>query len=333
MILITGAAGFIGYHTANALLEAGLKVVGIDNLDSYYDVSLKQARLEQLQNFDNFIFYKADISHEEVIGDIFASHNEIDQIIHLAAQAGVRYSIENPYKYGKSNLSGHLVMLECARRCKNLKHFVYASSSSVYGMNTKQPFSETDEINTPVSLYAATKRADELMTQSYSHLYGFPATGLRFFTVYGPWGRPDMAYFSFVKAICEGKKITVNNGGDMKRDFTWVDDVVSGVVGALEHSPAANGPYCLGDAPHRIINLGNNRAEKLTDFIEYIEKALGKTTEKIMAPMAPGDVKETYADISVAQEIFGYDPKTPLSEGIPKFIEWYKSFYGSKKAA
>lgn len=326
MILITGAAGFIGFYTAKALLEAGKNVVGIDNLNEYYDISLKQGRLEQLQTFDNFTFYKADIAHEKTMADIMTQHPEIDNIIHLAAQAGVRYSLENPYAYEQSNLKGHLVMLECARHCEKLKHFVYASSSSVYGLNTKQPFSENDEVSTPVSLYAASKRANEMMSQSYAHLYGFPATGLRFFTVYGPWGRPDMAYFSFTKAIAEGKPITVYNGGDMMRDFTWIDDIVTGVIGALDHPPVSHGPYCLGEAPHRLFNLGNNKAERLMDFISLIETAMGKTSEKIMAPMAPGDVKETYADISAAQEIFGYSPSTTLAEGIPQFVAWYKSY-------
>lgn len=333
MVLITGAAGFIGFHASKTLLEDGKTVIGIDNMNEYYDVALKQARLEQLQKYENFIFYEADISHEDVMAGIMTKHPEIDGIVHLAAQAGVRYSIEDPYAYEESNLKGHLVMLECARHCKNLKHFVYASSSSVYGGNTKQPFSESDPVNEPISLYAATKRANEMMTQSYAHLYGFPATGLRFFTVYGPWGRPDMAYFLFTRAIMEGKPIPVNNGGEMKRDFTWIDDCVAGVLSALEHPPVAHGRYCIGDTPHRLFNLGNNRAEKLTDFIAEIEKALGRRTEKIMAPMAPGDVKETYADITAAQDILGYEPKTPLSEGIPAFTEWYLDFYGHKKAA
>lgn len=333
MILITGVSGFIGFHTSKTLLENGKIVIGIDNMNDYYDISLKQARLEQLQKYENFVFYEADISHESVMAGIMEKHPDIDGIIHLAAQAGVRYSIEDPYAYEESNLKGHLVMLECARHCKGLKHFVYASSSSVYGGNTKQPFAESDPVNEPVSLYAATKRANEMMTQSYAHLYGFPATGLRFFTVYGTWGRPDMAYFLFTKAIMEGKPITVNNGGEMKRDFTWIDDCVAGIISAFEHPSAAHGKYCIGDAPHRLFNIGNNKTEKLTDFIAEIEKALGRSTEKIMAPMAPGDVKETYADISAAQDILGFDPKTPLSIGIPAFTSWYLDFYNHKKAA
>lgn len=338
MILITGAAGFIGFHTAKALLERGDSVIGVDNLNDYYGVELKDARLDILGQYENFTFYKADIADREAIQGIMTAHPQIDRIINLAAQAGVRYSLQNPYAYEQSNLLGQLVMLEAARHCKGpdgegLKHFVYASSSSVYGGNTKQPFSVDDEVNQPVSLYAATKRAGELMTQSYSHLYNIPATGLRFFTVYGTYGRPDMAYFSFTRNIMDGNAIEVFNNGDMRRDFTWIDDVVNGILGVLEAVPQPHGKYCIHDAPHRIFNLGNNRSESLMEFIETIENAIGRETRKIMAPMAPGDVKETYADIEPAREVFGYDPKTPISEGIPRFVEWYCDFYGVKKAA
>lgn len=333
MILVTGAAGFIGFHTIKTLLQAGRTVVGIDNLNDYYDVGLKKARLQNLREEAGFTFYEADIADQQAMAGIMAAHKDIDGIIHLAAQAGVRYSLEHPYAYESSNLKGHLVMLECARHCEKLKHFVYASSSSVYGGNTKQPFAETDPVNEPVSLYAATKRANELMTQSYAHLYGFPATGLRFFTVYGPWGRPDMAYFLFADAIMADKKITVNNGGDMRRDFTYIDDCVAGIVAALDTPPVANGKYCIGDAPHRLFNLGNNKAENLTDFIACIEKTLGRTARKIMAPMAPGDVRETYADITAAQDILDYNPRTTLSEGIPAFAAWYLDYYGHRNAA
>ncbi|MCB1321789.1 MAG: SDR family NAD(P)-dependent oxidoreductase, partial [Leptospiraceae bacterium] len=332
-ILLTGAAGFIGFHTAQALLAAGEQVIGVDNLNEYYDVTLKKARLEQLEKRDGFTFYKADIADRDAMQGIMDAHPQIDRIIHLAAQAGVRHSLTHPFDYEHSNLMGPLVLLELARHREGLKHFVYASSSSVYGGNTKQPFSIDDQVNAPVSLYAATKRAGELMTQSYSYLYNIPATGLRFFTVYGPWGRPDMAYFSFTRDILAGKPITVFNQGDMKRDFTWIDDVVSGIIAVLGHPPVAHGPHCIHDAPHRVFNLGNNRAESLLYFIETIETALGVRTEKIMAPMAPGDVPETYADIDASKEVFGYDPKTPLSEGIPQFVEWYRSFYGIEKAA
>lgn len=328
MFFITGAAGFIGFHTACALLDAGHQVIGVDNLNDYYDVSLKYARLGQLENNKNFTFHKADISDVKAMEDITRAYGgQMTHIIHLAAQAGVRYSIDNPFAYATSNLQGHLVMLETARHCDNLEHFIYASSSSVYGGNTKQPFSVDDAVNEPVSLYAATKRADELMTQSYAHLYNIPSTGLRFFTVYGPWGRPDMAYFSFTRNILDGKPITVFNDGDMKRDFTWIEDCVDGILGAANKPPVPHAKYTIGEAPHRIFNLGNNVPEDLMDFITTIENALGTKTDKIMAPMAPGDVKETYANIDAATEIFGYKPKTPISKGIPAFVKWYKDFY------
>lgn len=327
MTLITGAAGFIGFHTARALMARGEQVVGVDILNDYYDPALKQARLALLNDDPNFTFYQTDIADEAAMKQIMADHPAIDRIIHLAAQAGVRYSLQNPHAYEHSNLAGHLVMLELARHCTDLKHFVYASSSSVYGGNTKQPFSIDDPVNQPVSLYAATKRAGELMSQSYSHLYNIPATGLRFFTVYGPWGRPDMAYFSFTRDILNGDPIEIFNQGDMKRDFTWIDDCVAGILGALDHPPIAHGPYCIHDAPHRLFNLGNNKPEPLLYFVETIEKALGQTTKKIMAPMAPGDVAETYADIASSQEIFGYNPKTPLNAGIPQFVAWFRDFY------
>lgn len=328
MILLTGTAGFIGYHTAQALLARGEEVVGIDNLNDYYDVGLKHGRLKQFEGRNGFTFYEGDIANKEKLEEILQLHPDIDRIIHLAAQAGVRYSLENPYAYEQSNLAGHLVMLEMARNLGGrLKHFVYASSSSVYGANTKQPFSIDDPVEQPVSLYAATKRAGELITQSYAHLYGFPATGLRFFTVYGPWGRPDMAYFSFTDKIVKGEPITVFNHGDMKRDFTYIDDIVAGILGSLDAVPEKGGAYCIGDTAHRVFNLGNNKPEQLLDFIGTIESALNKDVEKIMAPMAPGDVYETYADIDASKDVFGYDPKTSLAEGIPKFITWYKDYY------
>ncbi|MBI4030448.1 MAG: SDR family NAD(P)-dependent oxidoreductase [Proteobacteria bacterium] len=332
-IILTGAAGFIGFHTTQALLAKGNSVIGIDNMNAYYDPALKKARLGRLEGRKGFIFYNADIADRAAMGAIFSEYGPVDAIIHLAAQAGVRHSLSHPFDYARSNLTGQMVMLEAARHCEGLKHFVYASSSSVYGGNTKQPFAVGDPVNEPLSLYAATKRAGELMTQSYSHLYGLPATGLRFFTVYGPWGRPDMAYFSFTRDIIEGRPITVFNNGDMKRDFTWIDDCVAGILGALEHPPAVRGKYCIGDAPHRIFNIGNNRAENLTDFIAAIEKALGRTAEKIMAPMAPGDVRETYADIGASCEIFGFNPATGVAEGIPRFVSWYRDFYKVKEAA
>lgn len=332
MILLTGAAGFIGFHTALALLARGEDVVGVDNLNDYYDPALKHGRLAQLREDPRFTFVQADIADSEAMAKMMAQF-PVDRIVHLAAQAGVRYSLKNPGAYEHSNLRGHLTMLECARHCTGIKHFVYASSSSVYGGNTKQPFAVGDALDSPVSLYAATKRSNELMTQSYSHLYGFAATGLRFFTVYGPWGRPDMAYFSFTQAIAEKTPIHIFNHGKMKRDFTWVDDIVAGVIGALDHPPVAHGQYCIHDAPHRIFNLGNNRAEDLLHFVETIENAMGRSTEKIMAPMAPGDVAETWADIEPARAVFGYNPQTPISVGIPRFVNWYCDFYGVKRAA
>lgn len=333
MILLTGAAGFIGYHTACALLGQGREIVGIDSLNDYYDPALKQARLDRLNGLKGFSFVRADIADRAAVQDVMARHPGITAIVHLAAQAGVRHSLSHPYAYADSNLAGHLVMLEAARHCANLSHFVYASSSSVYGGNVKQPFAVGDEVNEPLSLYAATKRAGELMAQSYAHLYGFPATGLRFFTVYGPWGRPDMAYFSFARDICAGKPLTVYNNGRMKRDFTWIGDCVEGVVAALDRPPAARGAHCIGDAPHRIFNIGNSRAENLMDFIGEIEKALGRRAEKILAPMAPGDVPETCADIAPAREILGFNPRTPIAEGIPAFVDWFGDFYGIARAA
>lgn len=334
MILLTGAAGFIGYHTALALLARGETVAGVDSLNDYYDPALKQARLERLRAQPGFTFHHADIADRDAIARLMAAEGRgVTRIVHLAAQAGVRYSLRNPHAYADSNLSGHLVMLEAARHCDALTHFVYASSSSVYGGNTKQPFAVGDAVDRPVSLYAATKRANELMTQSYSHLYGLPATGLRFFTVYGPWGRPDMAYYSFTADIAAGRPITVYNNGRMKRDFTWIDDCVAGILGALGHPPAPGGPHTVGGAPHRILNLGNNRPEDLMHFIGAIEKALGRRTEKIMAPMAPGDVAETWADIAPAQELFGFTPRTPLAEGIPRFVDWYCAYHNIARAA
>ena len=333
MIFLTGAAGFIGFHTARALLDCGVQVIGVDNLNEYYDPALKRARLAQLEGASGFTFYKADIADREAVAGIFKNHLEIDNIVHLAAQAGVRHSLTHPYDYEHSNLMGQMVMLEAARHCGRLEHFVYASSSSVYGGNTKQPFAVEDPVNEPLSLYAATKRAGELMTQSYAHLYGFPATGLRFFTVYGPWGRPDMAYYSFTRDIVEGRPITVYNNGDMKRDFTWIDDCVAGILGALGHPPVAHGKYCIGDAPHRIFNIGNSRAENLMDFIDIIENSLGRRAEKIMAPMAPGDVRETYANTLAPQEVFSYNPQTPIATGIPRFVDWFCDYHKVKKAA
>lgn len=318
--LVTGAAGFIGFHVANNLLARGEKVIGIDNLNDYYDVSLKEARLDILNNHKNFLFYPSDIADKNDVFGIGKSHPEITKIVHLAAQAGVRYSLENPFAYVSSNLVGQVVMLELCRNLPNLEHFVYASSSSVYGGNSKLPFSVSDNVDTPLSLYAATKKSDELLTHSYSHLFGIPSTGLRFFTVYGPWGRPDMATYNFANNILAGKPITVFNNGDMKRDFTYINDVVDGIIAVLGKGPS-------GKLPYKIYNLGNNRSENLMDFIKILEQSLGKKAIIKFAPMHPGDVKETYADIEDAKHDFGFSPKTSITEGLPKFVEWYKEYY------
>jgi len=319
-ILLTGAAGFIGFHTAKALLARGDEVVGVDNLNDYYPVKLKEARLAQLEPSDKFTFVRTDISDRDAFLDRFKSE-KFDAIIHLAAQAGVRYSIEHPFDYADANLVGHLAILELARAQKDLRHQVYASSSSVYGGNTKLPFSEDDAVDKPVSLYAATKRSCELMSHTYSHLYGIPQTGLRFFTVYGPWGRPDMAYWTFTRDILEGKPIRVFNNGDMSRDFTYIDDIVTGVLAVLDGPPQ-------NDNLHRLYNIGNNNPEKLTDFIALIEKLTGRAAEKIMEPMQPGDVYSTYADITAIKRDFGFEPSTPLSDGLPKFVDWFRAYNG-----
>jgi UDP-glucuronate 4-epimerase len=320
MILVTGAAGFIGSHVARALLARGESVLGIDNLNDYYDVSLKQARLSRLEKETAFVFRKLDISDRDEILGLSKEFPAIDRIIHLAAQPGVRYSLINPYAYVQANVMGQLVMLELARTFRTLRHFVYASSSSVYGANTKLPFSVDDPVEQPNSLYAATKRADELITHTYAHLYGIAATGLRFFTVYGPWGRPDMAPMIFARAIIAGEPIKVFNDGEMWRDFTYIDDIVDGVVRALDR-PAGGAP------PHKIYNLGNHKSEKLTDFIAAIEQALQRKAVIELAPMQPGDVQSTYADIETSRRDLGFEPATAIGTGVPKFVDWYKNFY------
>lgn len=322
-ILVTGAAGFIGFHTSTRLLQEGYEVVGIDNLNDYYDPELKKARLEQLDNFQNFEFIKQDISDKAGLEKLWTEKGPFLEVIHLAAQAGVRYSLENPYSYISSNLMGHLTVMEMCRHTPGFKHLVYASSSSVYGGNDKLPYSVQDDVGRPISLYAATKRADELMSHSYSHLFGIPQTGLRFFTVYGPWGRPDMSLFIFTKAIAEGRKVPIFNNGDMKRDFTYVDDIVSGILATLKNPPVAE----HGKAPARVLNIGNTRSEKLMDFVALIEKELGKKADIEFMPMQPGDVKETYADITETTELTGYKPTTAIREGVPRFVEWYKSYF------
>jgi len=326
-ILVTGAAGFIGAGVSRALLARGDHVIGVDNLNAYYDVTLKEARLARLTVEKNFTFHKLDISDKDGILKLADDNPGIAGIVHLAAQAGVRYSLTDPYTYITANVMGQTVLLELARKLKNLQHFVYASSSSVYGGNTKLPFSVDDPVEQPNSLYAATKRAGELIGYTYAHLYGIPATGLRFFTVYGPWSRPDMAPIIFAKAIIAGQPIQVFNRGEMWRDFTYIDDIVNGVVRVLDRPPADNRKDG-GTPPHKVYNLGNNCSEKLTDFIAGIESALQRKAIITLEPMQPGDVARTYADIDASRRDLGYEPTTPISAGIPKFIAWYKDYYG-----
>jgi UDP-glucuronate 4-epimerase len=320
--MVTGAAGFIGAAVAEALLRSGVRVIGVDNLNSYYEVSLKEARLERLRAFDGFEFVQADISDREAIFALEPRCKGLTHIVHLAAQAGVRYSLIDPYAYVASNVMGHVVMSEFAKRIETLEHFVYASSSSVYGANKEMPFSIEDRVDQPDSLYAATKRADELLARTYAHLWKLPCTGLRFFTVYGPWGRPDMAAFIFTKAIFEGRPIKVFNDGEMWRDFTFIDDIVAGVIAVMHRPPTDLAP------PNRVYNLGNHRSEKLTRFIEVIEQAAGRKAEIEFAPLQPGDVVATYADIEASRRDFGFEPKTPIEEGIPRFVEWYRGYNG-----
>lgn len=322
-IVVTGAAGFIGYHVAGALMARGETVLGIDNLNSYYTVALKEARLARLTANPAFRFVRADIADRAAMENLRPELADVTGIVHLAAQAGVRYSLENPYAYIEANVLGHLCMLEMARNLPKLGNFVYASSSSVYGGNTKLPFSVEDRVDSPLSIYAATKKADELMSHAYSHLYGFPSTGLRFFTVYGPWGRPDMAAFLFADAIMAGQPISVFNAGAMQRDFTYIDDIVAGVLAALDRpaGPDANG------VRHRVYNLGNNNSERLLDFIAVLEQALGRSADKRMEPMQPGDVPATYADIEASRRDLGFQPTTPIAVGIPRFAAWYKDYH------
>ena len=324
-ILVTGAAGFIGHQTTLKLLARGDTVIGVDNLNDYYDVSLKEARLQDIAKHpqaSNFKFIKLDLANTLAIESLFKTEQP-EGVIHLAAQAGVRYSLQNPHAYVQSNLVAFTNILEGCRHNK-VEHLVYASSSSVYGGNTKLPFSEQDTVDHPVSLYAATKKANELMAHTYSHLYGIPTTGLRFFTVYGPWGRPDMSPFLFADAILNNKPIKVFNHGDMMRDFTYVDDIVEGVV-RVSDKPAT--PDANGSVPYRVFNIGNNQPEKLMDFIGILENALGKVAEKEFLPMQAGDVKETYADTSALEAWVGFKPYTPLKEGVRKFVNWYKAYY------
>jgi len=319
-ILLTGVAGFIGFHVAKALLARGDRVLGVDNLNDYYDVSLKEARLAQLHASPSFCFARLDVADREGVLGLVGRHRDLSGIIHLAAQAGVRYSLENPFAYIEANVMGTLVMLEAARRIDRLTAITYASSSSVYGANRKQPFSVEDRVDQPVSLYAATKRSCELVAYTYSHLYGLPATGLRFFTVYGPWGRPDMAAYLFTRAILAGEPIKVFNEGRMARDFTYIDDIVAGTIAAYDRPPA-------GQVPHRVYNLGNHRPEKLLDFIAVLERALGRTATKVLLPPQPGDVPESSADIEDSRRDLGFEPKTTIEDGLARFVEWYKWYH------
>ncbi len=331
-ILVTGVAGFIGFHVAQRLLARGEQVIGLDIVNDYYDVRLKEARLAQLANASGHRFLKLNLADRAGMKALFVDHG-IKRVVHLAAQAGVRYSLINPHAYTESNIEGFMNILEGCRHAK-VDHLVYASSSSVYGGNTHMPFSIHDNVDHPVSLYAASKKANELMAHCYAHLYRIPCTGLRFFTVYGPWGRPDMALFIFTKAILEGKPIEVFNHGKMKRDFTYVDDIVEGIIRTLDH-PATPNPAWTGDqpdpgtssAPARVYNIGNHQPVELLHFIEVLENALGKKAEKKLMPLQPGDVPATYADIDDLANDVGFKPATPIEVGIPRFVKWYRDFY------
>jgi len=333
-ILVTGAAGFIGFHLARRLLDRGDHVIGLDNLNPYYDVSLKEARLAQLRVLPGFVFERVDLADSAGVSRVFAEHAP-EGVANLAAQAGVRYSLEHPHTYIDSNITGFLNILEGCRH-HPVSHLVFASSSSVYGANQKMPFSVHDHVDHPVSLYAASKRANELMAHSYSHLYGIPATGLRFFTVYGPWGRPDMALSIFTHAILTGQTIDVYNFGRMKRDFTYIDDIVEGIVRVLDRPPASAPAPCgvnlepgRSSSPYRIYNIGNHRPVELGHFIQVLEKALGRTAKKRMLPLQPGDVPESFADVEDLMRDTGFSPSTPIEVGIPRFIDWHLAFYGN----
>ena len=327
-VLITGAAGFIGFHLANRLLAAGARVVGVDNMNAYYDVALKQARLRELANSPSFHFKRCDLTEHEAIRSILQSYKP-EFVAHLAAQAGVRYSLTNPRPYVSSNVDGFLAILE-ACRAQPVRHLLYASSSSVYGADSEVPFQESDPAVTPVSLYAATKRANELMAGTYAHLFDIPATGLRFFTVYGPWGRPDMAYFAFTKAAFEGHAIDVFNNGQMRRDFTYIEDAIEAIYRLLDQPPRSAAAL-LGltiERPHIIYNVGNHTPVELSEFIATIEASVGRKVERRNLPMQPGDVPATFADVSRLARVTGFAPRTPLVEGIGRFVQWYKRFYG-----
>lgn len=335
-ILITGVAGFIGFHLSKKLLDQSYQIIGIDNVNDYYDPSLKQSRLEILGKYNNFNFHKVDLKDKAAVDNIFETYQPT-HVINLAAQAGVRYSIENPYAYVDSNLTGFMNILEACRNYP-VEHLLYASSSSVYGGNKVAPFSTNHNVDHPVSLYAATKKSNELMAHTYSHLYGIPTTGLRFFTVYGPYGRPDMAYFSFTKDILAGKPIKVFNHGKMERDFTYIDDIVEGIVKLIGKAPAANKDWdeskddlSTSFAPYKIYNIGNNNSVQLMRFINALESALGKEAEKVYMDMQPGDVLRTYADVSDLERDINFKPSTSIEDGLKKFVEWYKEYYKVEK--
>lgn len=324
-ILLTGAAGFIGFHTAAALLAMGEQVIGLDNLNAYYDVRLKRARLARLTDRPGFTFHEIDIADRAAMESLATIYPGVTRIVHLAAQAGVRHSMIDPYAYVHSNILGHLQILEFARRLPRVEHLVYASSSSVYGANAKFPFAEGDRVDTPLSIYAATKLADELMSHSYAHLYGLPQTGLRFFTVYGPWGRPDMAYFSFAEAIVAGTPITVYDDGTPRRDFSYIDDIVAGIVGSLGKPPG-------GDHPARLLNIGNSHNEPVSLLIGLLEQALGRSAIIVNVARPRADVAETYADISAIEALTGFTPTTRLAEGIPRFAAWFQEWRRSDES-
>ncbi|MCA3315411.1 MAG: NAD-dependent epimerase/dehydratase family protein [Roseomonas sp.] len=320
-ILLTGAAGFIGMHVAEALLARGEKVIGIDSLTPYYDLRLKHARRDRLLAQPNFSFSEVNIADRMAIAELFTQNREIAQIIHLAAQPGVRHSLIDPYSYIEANVMGHLVMLEAARSLPRLQHFLYASSSSVYGGNRNLPYREDDRVDHPISLYAATKRADELISEAYGHIFGLPQTGLRFFTVYGPWGRPDMAPWLFADAILSGRPIALYDGGRLKRDFTFVADIVSGILGALDRPPAENKP--------RLLNIGNHRSVEVRRFVAVLEESLGRKAIIRDAPRPVTDVAETFADIGAIQALCGFEPKTPIEVGVPRFAAWFRDWIGA----
>lgn len=335
-VLVTGAAGFIGFHLSSRLLSQGHEVVGLDNLNDYYDVSLKQARLKQLEGHSNFRLVKADLADRTKMEEVFRN-DQYERVFHLAAQAGVRYSLTNPHVYIESNLVGFLHILEGCRHAQ-VPHLIYASSSSVYGANTQMPFSVHDRVDHPVSLYAATKKANELMAHTYSHLYRIPTTGLRFFTVYGPWGRPDMALFLFSKAILTGKPIELFNFGKMERDFTYIDDIIEGVVRVGEKIPAPdpnwssrNPDPATSSAPYRIFNIGNNNPVALLKLLDTLEQCLGKKGERRLVPIQPGDVPATYADVDDLMKEVGFKPATPIEEGVRRFVDWYRGYYRSER--